>query len=172
MQRTISQLEQEIRSGESVIQEGIRYIQVACVRVTYPPDELQLFEAYQILDNGETRERQVSGVSEKLKSDERAIQAAIRGIQEELDLDLPGDRFLSLGTELSQRISKGYNLPTCYTLHKFSLELTQEEFQPLYPIYISQESDKTTVFKWMAITPIVVSAASLRPMATTAVNNG
>lgn len=171
MQRTIAQLQQEIQSGESVIQEGIRYIQVACVRVAYLPAELQICEAYQILDKGETRKRNLSGVSEKLKPGERAIQAAMRGIQEELDLALESDRFLSLGTELCQKISKGYNLPTVYTLHKFSLELTKEEFDRLYPIYISQEADKTSVFKWIPITPLKITPASLTQSQTSALSD-
>ncbi|HBQ98428.1 MULTISPECIES: hypothetical protein [unclassified Roseofilum] len=166
MQRTIAQLQQEIQSGESVLQEGIRYIQVACVRVTYLPAELQLFEAYQILDRGDTRKRDLAGVSEKLKSGEEPIQAAMRGIQEELDLTLSRSRFLSLGTELCQKISKGYNLPTVYTLYKFSLELNQEEFDRIAPVYISQEADKTTVFKWMPITPITLTPASLTQLQT------
>jgi len=144
-----------------VIQEGIRYVQVACVRVAYLPAALQLYEAYQILDNGNTRQRHLSGVSEKLKLGERAIQAALRGIQEELDLALRGDRFLFLETERCQGLSKGYNLPTVYTLHKFSLELNREEFEHLAPLYISQETDKTTVFKWMPITPLNITPASL-----------
>lgn len=166
MQRTIAQLQKEIQSGESVIEEGIRYIQVACVRVTYLPAELQLFEAYQILDRGDTRQRDLAGVSEKLKSGEKAIEAAMRGIREELDLNLSSDRFLPLGTELCHKISKGYNLPTVYTLHNFSLELNEEDFDRLSPVYISQEDDKTTVFKWMPITPMKITPASLTQIQT------
>ena len=161
MLKTIAQLQKEIESGESAIAEGIRYIQVACVRVAYLPAELQLCEAYQILDNGSMRKRYVSGVSEKLKLGERAIQGAMRGIEEELNLVVPGDRFLFLDTQLCQRMSKSYDLPTVYTLHKFSLELNKEEFNHLSPLYISQESDKTTVFKWVPITPIKITPASI-----------
>jgi hypothetical protein len=99
--KTAKDLVQEIMDGESTLiwkyEKVHRLVQVVFVEVLYEGGIL--VEAYQENSLGERWERGIKGISEKIKSPELPRNTAIRGIREELGLEIPSHRMNYSGTD-------------------------------------------------------------------------
>jgi hypothetical protein len=148
--KTAKDLAQEIMDGESTLiwkyEKVHRLVRVAFVEVLY--EGAILVEAYQENALGERWKRGIKGISEKIKSLELPLDAAIRGIKEELGLDIYPHRMNYSGTDdapslITRSAYQGIN--SLVEKHNFWVSLKREEYKPEY---LEIQKDKTTVFQW------------------------
>lgn len=144
--KTFDKLIREIEAGETVISwEGdqpIRVIRVARVYITF--QNLVLWESNQIFrEDGRSRQRNICGVSEKFFCWEDALEAAKRGVKEELGFDIEPQH---KGYKEEIKETPSYpRLTTRYKFHDYMVELNQAQFQPNY---VADEGDSITYFEW------------------------
>jgi hypothetical protein len=146
--KPFEKLIKEIESGETQIifenNNPIRIIQTARVYV-YCKGK-QLVEAKQII-NGNERFRNFKSVSEKFKLDESAINAAVRGIKEELGIIIRDSDLVSLENVKDGKESPSYpGLLTRYDFYDFRWDMPEKYFKP--EGYIAYEENATTYFEW------------------------
>jgi hypothetical protein len=155
--RSVNQLLEEIESSEAEInaKEGkvIRTIQVVLIDIFFLEGErpLKLFQDRQEFKDGRVERRDYpSSVSEKVRGFESPIQAALRGLREELgittgvSLDLvPPD------IEPSEPSIHFPGIETQRKLFKYEVILPKELFKP--DGYVEVQKDKTNYFVWKEI---------------------
>jgi hypothetical protein len=157
--KTIEQLQKEIDEGEAVLiktdsGEVVRNISLACVDVYYKNEDGKIFflrEDKQVYQNGSERKRTLkSSVTEKMKSEENSLDAAKRGLMEELGIS--GD----LNLEHLEKVEDEEEIVSAYPGLKskrikdiFRVNLDETQFLP--EGYKEVQEDKTTYFNWEEI---------------------
>lgn len=154
--KTPQHLLNEINDKECSIEDEngklVRYIEFVGVKVYYIDENENLYylkEFEQIFRDGRVRRRTMkSSVSEKMKSGEDPLESAIRGISEELGIDVEKSQ-LKDGKEISfNGDSVSYpGLQTKYKGYQFTIYLTKEQYNP--DGYVEEQEDKSTYFKWI-----------------------
>ena len=131
----VNDLFEEIQKGETVfVYEGkelIRQVSVARIYVFFTDmngDKYQLHEAKQVNTDGKERERGFDFVSERFKAGEEPVEAAKRGLGEELNMK--GEIDLETGeVEESERTSPSYpGLKSKYLTYCFNLNLSESQY--------------------------------------------
>lgn len=145
-------LVQEIMLGESRLQlvddRLVRIVKVACVEIPCPLDDGRwLWEICQEYNYpAKIVERNICGVSEKIQGEEDPLDAAIRGLKEELGLSISEDQININGYELSDNSNSAYNGITSKTLlWKFTANISKSDFRDEYR---EIQKSKATVFRW------------------------
>ncbi|HEY9752542.1 MAG TPA: NUDIX domain-containing protein [Coleofasciculaceae cyanobacterium] len=119
-------------------------VEVALVKISSPLG--LLWQSHSICKStGERVERNYPNLSETVE-DETPLAAALRGIQEELGLEIERDRLTYQGRRIEVRQSKTEARLKRYLLHIFSLQLTQQEATAA--ILEADEGDHTIFFEW------------------------
>jgi hypothetical protein len=147
--KSFDRLMEEIKSGETQIifenHQPVRLIQVARVYVFHK--ERQLVESKQTIKGQGDRFRNLNCVSEKFKLSESALDAACRGIEEELGLYVKNSDLVILGKKSEERESPSYpGLVTRYDFYDFRWELPEKHYHPKG--YIAEEGESITFFNW------------------------
>lgn len=156
--KTTQHLLNEIEEEECTLVEEdgglVRYIEFVGIKIFYTDkDGFRWFlkEERQEFNDGRIRRRNIpNSVSEKMKFGEDPLISAIRGIREELGVDIKGH-------QLSKRRDLHYDggstsypgLDTKYKGHRFLCEFKDEDFNPNG--YIEIQRDKKTFFVWEKI---------------------
>jgi hypothetical protein len=147
--KSFDRLVEEIEQGETLIDfrnnQPVRLIQVA--RVYIFCKGRQLIESKQTIKGQGDRFRNLDCVSEKFKLRERARDAAVRGIEEELGLCIKESDLVLLGKLAEERESPSYpGLLTCYVFYDFQWVLPEEYYRQ--EGYTADEGDCITFFNW------------------------
>lgn len=147
--KSFDRLVEEIKAGETQIvfenYQPIRLIQVARVYVFF--GSKQLIESKQTIKGQGDRRRGIDCVSEKFKLSESALDAACRGIEEELGLYVKYSDLVLLGKSSEQRESPSYpGLQTRYEFYDYRWELPERHYCP--EGYVADEGDCITFFEW------------------------
>lgn len=148
--KTIDHLFIEIVKGESVLSLDNNYKEVESLSIVVTYDNLKLIEDYQIFNDGRTRSRKMNAsVAEKIdKNDKDLVQAVIRGIKEELSIDVRENQIVEIGSVNVVRNSMSYpGILSKMKLHKFSIDLDLDQYNPNG--YVEIQDDKKTYFKWV-----------------------
>lgn len=156
--KTINHLLSELQNDECSLEEKeqsiTRYIEFVGIKVYYTDKEDQrwiLKEERQEFNDGRIRRRNIpNSVSEKMKFGEDPTLAAIRGIKEELGVDIKPHQLSKYSDLHYDGGSVSYpGLDTKYKGHKFICNLTEAQFEPSG--YIEFQEDKKTFFSWKKI---------------------
>lgn len=155
--KTLNHLLDELENDECGLTETdgslTRTIEFVGIKIFYNSKDERWFlkEDRQEFKDGRIRRRNMpSSVSEKMKFGEDPLNAAIRGIKEELGIDIKS-------TQLSKRRDLFYNgsslsypgLQTKYKGHQYICELEPQQFDTNG--YIEVQKDKKTFFVWEKI---------------------
>lgn len=156
--KTIKHLLDELNGDECYLEESenkiTRYIEFVGVKIYYTDENdvrWALKEDRQEFNDGRTRRRNMpSSVSEKMKFGEDPLVGAIRGIKEELGIDIKAH-------QLTKRRDLHYNggslsypgLDTKYKGHQYNCQIEKEQFDSNG--YIEIQKDKKTFFNWVKI---------------------
>lgn len=118
---------------------------VALVEITSPLGKLVQDEL--IMPNGERRLRGFQNLSETLELGEKPLDAAVRGVMEELGLNLSSSRFRRMGTKKETKPSPTTGKITYYEFSLFSLLLTAEEAAQV-PSFTTEDDGNVITFYW------------------------
>lgn len=152
----LGDLWEEVQSGETVLvqrgKEVVRQVSVARIYVFYTDEngqKYQLVETKQIKKDGSSRERGFDYVAEKFKASEDPQSAALRGVQEELNIRA----FMNLsprGIDTEERQSPSYpELRSEYKFYLFNLNLDPTQYNPKG--YVEDDGKKKTYFEWRTV---------------------
>lgn len=155
--KTIGHLLDELKNDECVIidKDGylVRYIEFVGIRVYYKDgdDTWVLKEDRQEFKDGRVRRRTMpSSVSEKMKFGEDPMLSAIRGIKEELDIDVTENQLIKRRELDYDGGSQSYpGLKSKYKGHQYTCYLKSHQFNP--DGYVEVQKDKSTFFVWEKI---------------------
>lgn len=149
--RFIENLLEEIAEQESVLEatsEGIiRYCSIVYIHITHLGKYLKE-DRTEWKDGRLPRFRNLAGsMSEKMKAGETELEAAVRGVKEELGLRIESERFTFLQQSISCKPSVAYpGLITKANRNGFALELNAREYAS--GGYIENTLEKITYFLW------------------------
>lgn len=118
---------------------------VALVEIRSPLGTLVQDEL--ILPNGEKRPRGFQNLSETVEPGEKPLQAAVRGVMEELGLQISSSRFRRMGTKKETKPSPTTGKVTRYEFSSFRLILTAEEAAQV-PSSVKEEDGNVITFYW------------------------
>lgn len=150
--KTIKALLNEIVKKDCFIEGGTRYIEFAGIQIFYKTSDgkiLKLKEDRQEFKDGRTRRRiMTASVGEKMLIGEDERLAAVRGIKEELGVDIDASQ-LSNETPIDYKDqSQSYpGLDTKYKGYGFDCYFNDEQFNP--EGYVENQEDKDTYFVWV-----------------------
>jgi|LakMenEpi03Aug12_release.lakeMendotaPanAssembly.Ray.scaffolds.fasta_scaffold769694_1 hypothetical protein len=147
--KLFDRLIEEIEQGETQIifadNQPIRLIQVA--RIYIFCNKKQLVESKQLIKGQGERIRNIRCISEKFKLNESAINAACRGIKEELGICINSSDLELFGKKSEEKESPSYpGLTTRYAFYDFRWDMPEEYFNP--DGYVADEGDCVTYFEW------------------------
>ena len=156
--KSVQDLYGEIQEGETVlVSEGgelRRQVSVATVDVFYTDSsgkKLKLVEVKQVWHDGSGRERSrdmKQSVSEKLKVGENPLIAIVRGLQEELGINVPSEAIVALMPTESNELSPSYPGLQCqYKFSHFETSISEASFKP--EGYVEDDGKKFTHFQWV-----------------------
>lgn len=154
--KTIEHLFNEIKNDECSIRieddEIIRNIEFVGIEIFH--DDLRLKEDYQKFkkDNRVRKRDSEFSVAEKMIEGENAVEAAIRGVKEELGIDIKKEQLKKkVENKLGERKdSNSYpGLHTIYRENSFTCVLTDDQYNE--DGYVENQKDKSTYFKWIKI---------------------
>lgn len=149
-------LVQEVESEECKIlwednipirQVSVLRIEVIAARECSNYSGMRLHEAYQEFIDGRRRERNLPGLSEKIKPDESINEAVIRAVHEELDIDTS---LVSIQLNPCQETEEKYSpsYPGLLTRYSFRDATAILSVETVRPQYVEVQEDKKTVFEW------------------------
>ena len=118
---------------------------VVLVEITSPLGKLVQDEL--ILPDGERRHRGFQNLSETVEPGEKPLDAAVRGIMEELGLNISISRFRRKGTKKVTKPSPTTGKVTHYEFSLFSLLLTAEEATQV-PSFTTEDDGNVITFYW------------------------
>ena len=147
--KSFDRLVEEIKAGETQIifenYQPVRLIQVA--RIYIFCKKQQLIESKQTIKGQGDRFRNLDCVSEKFKLSESALDAACRGIEEELGLYVKYSDLVLLDKKTEERESPSYpGLLTRYEFYDFQWDMPERHYCP--EGYKADEGDCITFFEW------------------------
>lgn len=148
--KSLSCLISEIEQGETEItwidNKPIRVINVARVYVYYK--NKQLVETKQEIKQQGVRYRNINCISEKFKFNELPIDAALRGLSEELAILVSSDNLTYLTNKTEEKYSPSYpGLLTRYNFYDYKFVMQDKLYNP--DGYIAYEGDCITYFNWI-----------------------
>lgn len=156
--KTVDHLLDELKNDECAIidEQGylVRYIEFVGIRVFYKDTDgtkYSLKEDRQVFNDGRTRRRTMqASVSEKMKFGEDAELSAIRGIAEELGVDVSSDQLIKRRDLSYDGGSHSYpGLKSKYKGHVFNCNINKDQYNP--EGYVERQKDKSTYFVWEKI---------------------
>ena len=153
--KNVEHLLDEIRGEECNVEDRgeylIRSIEFVGVRIYHKDKDnvtWVLKEDKQEFKDGRVRRRNMpSSVSEKMKFGEDPLISAIRGIKEELGINVEGHQLIKMRDLFYNGGSQSYpGLRTRYKGHQFTCFFNDDQFDENG--YIEVQKDKSTFFKW------------------------
>jgi hypothetical protein len=153
--KNVEHLLDEIRGEECNVEDRggylIRSIEFVGVRIYHKDKDnvtWVLKEDKQEFKDGRVRRRNMpSSVSEKMKFGEDSLISAIRGIKEELGINVEGHQLIKMRDLFYNGGSQSYpGLRTRYKGHQFTCFFNDDQFDENG--YIEVQKDKSTFFKW------------------------
>ena len=152
--KTIEHLFDELKNEECFLTEIdgtlVRSIEFVGVKIYHNENNERwiLKEDRQEFNDGRIRRRNMpSSVSEKMKFGEDILKSAIRGIKEELGVDISTNQLSKRKDLFYDGGSVSYpGLKTKYKGHQFICELQSHQFDPSG--YVEVQRDKKTYFVW------------------------
>lgn len=117
----------------------------ARIKVLY--GDMALTQDYLILPNGEVRERGFSCLSETVEPGETFLEAAIRGLREEIGLNIPTDRLSYIGEEKEVKPSPTTGELKEYWFQDYQLLISEDEYYEI-PEIITEEDGNKIIFRW------------------------
>lgn len=120
--------------------------EVSLVRIDSPIG--QLWQSHAVIKaTGKRIERNYPTLSETIERGETPLEAAVRGIQDELGLAVPPDRLiLAEANRLEIRHSRSENKLKRYLFQVYQLEISQEEAEAAQ--LEADEEDAIVYFEW------------------------
>ena len=158
--KTIGHLYQEIHEGETELtEEGgqlIRKVQFVGARILYKKDGgwLRLYEEKQIFKDGRERRRtnMPYSAAEKFKAGEDPKEVIVRGMKEELDLDISTDQFTFYNKVEMSEDGDYPGIKSFHTGHEFLVILNDSQYN--LEGYIERQKDKDVYFTWKPVSKI------------------
>lgn len=152
--KTIGHLYQEIEEGETELtdEDGqlVRRVQFVGARILYKKDGewLRLYEEKQIFKDGRERRRtnMPYSAAEKFKSGEDPKEVIVRGMKEELKLDITKDQFAFYNKKEIENNDDYPGIKSFHIGYEFLVVLNDEQYNP--DGYIERQSDKDVYFTW------------------------
>ena len=152
--KTIGHLYQEIREGETELTEEdsqlMRKVEFVGARIIYKKNDkwLRLYEEKQIFKDGRERRRtnMPYSAAEKFKSGEDPKEVIVRGMKEELDLDITKDQFTFYNKKEIENNDDYPGIKSFHIGHEFLVVLNDDQYNP--DGYIERQSDKDVYFTW------------------------
>lgn len=152
--KTIGHLYQEIHEGETELtdEDGqlVRRVQFVGARILYKKDGewLRLYEEKQIFKDGRERRRtnMPYSAAEKFKSGEDPKEVIVRGMKEELKLDITKDQFTFYNKKEIENNDDYPGIKSFHIGYEFLVVLNDEQYNP--DGYIERQSDKDVYFTW------------------------
>lgn len=150
--KTIEHLFKELQDGECRLEyenkELVRYIDFVGIKVFYK--DMFLIEDHQEFKDGRIRKRNTKfSVAEKMKPGEIPLVSVIRGMQEELGIEISENQITSENIINHEGIySRSYpGLKAKYNEYPFTCHINNSQFNP--DGYTEIQKDKSTFFKWI-----------------------
>lgn len=164
--KTIGHLYQEIHEGETELtEEGgqlIRKVQFVGARILYKKDGewIRLYEEKQVFKDGRERRRtnMPYSAAEKFKAGEDPKEVIVRGMKEELDLNISESQFTFYNKKEFGEDGDYPGIKSFHIGYEFLVILTDEQYNP--EGYIERQKDKDVYFTWRTI-PKVLTESSL-----------
>jgi hypothetical protein len=156
--KTVDHLLDELKNDECAIidEQGylVRYIEFVGIKVFYKTEDgakYYLKEDRQVFRDGRTRRRTMqASVSEKMKFGEDPELSAIRGIAEELEINVDSDQLVKRRDLHYDGGSQSYpGLKSKYKGHVFNCNIRKDQYNP--EGYVERQKDKSTYFVWEKI---------------------
>lgn len=156
--KTTEDLLNEIENKDCILREEdgllVRYIEFVGVEIFYKDKQNNVYrlkEDRQVFKDGRVRKRSLPvSVAEKMQTGEDALISAIRGIKEELQIEVEKSQLLKSDDIDFKGGSLSYpGLRTKYTGHKFKCELKEHQFVP--GGYVENQLTKSTYFVWQKL---------------------
>jgi hypothetical protein len=156
--KTVKALLNEIKKKDCTVVEGmvdgkkalIRYIQFVGIQVYYNNggEVLKLKEDYQKFKDGRIRRRiMTASVGEKMLIGENKQLAAVRGVAEELGVEITTNQLENGQTIEYKDKSQSYpGLETAYEGYGYDCFFTDKQYNP--EGYVENQEDKDTYFVW------------------------
>lgn len=153
--KTLENLLDEIEKKECYLEEKngllIRYIEFVGIKIYFRNNKgetWRLFEDRQEFKDGRIRRRNMpNSVSEKMIAGEDALLAGLRGIKEELGIEVNENQLIKRQDLFYDGGSLSYpGLETKYKGHKFICYLNESQFNE--EGYVENQKDKSTFFVW------------------------
>ena len=167
--KSVNDLYDEIHSGESSIKEDnillfdlsddwkgdlVRKVRVAIVTCAYECPEsgekYELYEDKQVLSDGTIKRRGFNHISEKKKKSETSVDAAKRGLSEELGInEIDNERLVFIQRHAKYGQSQSYpGIDNIYVIYEFLYDMEPKFYREEY---VEVQKDKSTYFKWRKI---------------------
>lgn len=128
-----------------------RFVDVMKVKCYYKNNILM--EQKQVFTDGTVRSRNHYHVAEKIQKGESLLDAAVRALDEELQLKMDKNLFVhhkELDTVDSANASPSYvGLTSVYSTYNFNIKLNDDQYNP--DGYQEVQTSKTTYFVWTTI---------------------
>lgn len=158
--KTVDHLYKEITDGETILVEDggelIRKVQFVGARIIYKKDNqwFRLFEAKQVFKDGRVRKRDHMPYSaaEKFKAGEDPKEVIIRGMKEELGIDISIDQFVFYNKIENDNSDDYPGIKSTNIGYEFLVILTNDQYNPIG--YIERQSDKDVYFEWRKVSSI------------------
>jgi hypothetical protein len=152
--KTIDHLWDELESKECVVKEEggrlIRCVEFVGVNIFYKDKSGNIYhlkEDRQEFKDGRVRRRETSSMSEKTKPGENPVEAAMRGLQEELNVKVTAGQLINKKDFSKSEVSNSYpGLESKYVGFKFDCFLNDDQYKENG--YIEIQKDKSTYFIW------------------------
>lgn len=155
--KTVGHLYKEVEEVETVLteEEGslVRRVEFVGARVIYraPEGTLRLYEAKQVFKDGRTRVRENMPYSaaEKFKTGEDPKEVLIRGMEEELGLQVDPSQFAFYNRKEVENNDDYPGIRSFHVGHEFVVNLRDDQF--VAEGYVERQSDKDVYFEWRPI---------------------
>ena len=163
--KTIGHLYQEIHEGETELtEEGgqlIRKVQFVGARILYKKDGewIRLYEEKQIFKDGRERRRtnMPYSAAEKFKTGEDPKEVIVRGMKEELNLEISTNQFTFYNKVKMGEDGDYPGINSFHTGYEFLVILNDEQYTP--EGYIERQKDKDVYFTWRPIPKVLTESA-------------
>lgn len=155
--KTIGHLYHEIEEGETELtdEEGqlVRRVQFVGARILHKKDGKwwRLYEEKQIFKDGRERRRanMPYSAAEKFKSGEDPKEVIVRGMKEELNLDITKDQFAFYNKKEIENNDDYPGIKSFHIGYEFLVVLNDDQF--LESGYIEKQADKDVYFTWRPV---------------------
>jgi hypothetical protein len=155
--KTIGHLYHEIEEGETELtdEEGqlVRRVQFVGARILHKKDGKwwRLYEEKQIFKDGRERRRanMPYSAAEKFKSGEDPKEVIVRGMKEELNLDITKDQFAFYNKKEIENNDDYPGIKSFHIGYEFLVVLNDSQF--LESGYIERQADKDVYFTWRPV---------------------